>query len=372
MSMTSRRVPVADPRASYLAHKPEIDAAIAAVLDRGSYILGEEVAKFEEEFAAYIGGRAAVGVGSGTDALELALRACGIGADDAVLTVTNTAVATVAAIDRIGAEAVFADVDSRTFTIDCADAEERFARHTGKPIRAIIPVHLYGHPAPMEDVARFASAHGLMVIEDCAQSPGASIAGRRTGSFGTAAAFSFYPTKNLGAIGDGGMVVTGDPAVAERVRLLRQYGWEQRYVSETRGWNSRLDELQAAVLRVKLRYLDGENERRRSIATAYRDALRATDVTPPFVAAGCVHVYHQFVIRSQRRDAVRRMLGDCGIDTAVLYPVPIHRQPAYRDRRRAPLPVTESIAEEIFSIPLFADLQQSEVDRVVEALRLLE
>jgi dTDP-4-amino-4,6-dideoxygalactose transaminase len=224
----------------------------------------------------------------------------------------------------------------------------------------------------MEDVARFASSRGIAVIEDCAQSHGASIAGRRTGSFGAAAAFSFYPTKNLGALGDGGAVVTNDAAVAERVRLLRQYGWQQRYVSETRGWNSRLDELQAAVLRVKLRYLDAENERRRSIAMTYSDALRETDVTPPFVAPDCAHVYHQFVVRAKRREACRRALSERGIDTAVLYPVPIHRQPAYRDLRHAPLPVTESIAGEIFSIPLFAHLEQSEIDRVVAALRLLE
>ena len=357
-----------NPRASYLAHKEEIDAAIARVLDRGSYILGEEVARFEEEFAAYVGAEAAIGVASGTDALELALRACGVGPDDAVLTVANTAVATVAAIDRIGAEAVFADVDARTFTIDCADAEERIERHSGKPIRAIVPVHLYGHPAAMEEVARLASARGLAVVEDCAQSHGASIGGRRTGSFGAAAAFSFYPTKNLGALGDGGMVVTSDAAIAGRVRLLRQYGWQQRYVSETRGWNSRLDELQAAILRIKLRHLDAENERRRFIASKYADALRATTVTPPFVQRGCTHVFHQFVVRTKQREAFRKTFAEQGIDTAVLYPVPIHLQPAYRSPRRTPLPVTEMIVDEIVSVPIFPQMAGSEIDRVVEIL----
>lgn len=358
-----------NPRASYLAHKEEIDAAIARVLDRGSYILGEEVARFEEEFAAYVGAEAAIGVASGTDALELALRACGVGPDDAVLTVANTAVATVAAIDRIGAEAVFADVDARTFTIDCADAEERIERHSGKPIRAIVPVHLYGHPAAMEEVARLASARGLAVVEDCAQSHGASIGGRRTGSFGAAAAFSFYPTKNLGAYGDGGAVITGDAALADRLRRLRNYGQVDRYHHAERGQNSRLDELQAALLSVKLAHLDGHNEVRRALAASY--SSRLAGVVTPICGPGAEPVYHLYVVRHGERDRLMDELKTRGIGTLIHYPVPVHLQPGYRDLGPAPgaLPVTERIAGEILSLPLYVGLGAEAQDEVAKAVR---
>jgi dTDP-4-amino-4,6-dideoxygalactose transaminase len=359
--MATDRIPVANPRASYLAHKDEIDGAIAAVLERGQFILGEEVSRFEEEFAAYVGASFAIGVASGTDALEIALRACGIGAGDAVLTVSNTAVATVAAIERTGAAVVFADVDEATYTIDPESIERTITAYEGAPIRAIVPVHLYGHPAPMRRIVEIASAHGLRIIEDCAQAHGASIGGRRVGTFGDAAAFSFYPTKNLGALGDGGAVVTNDAAIAERIRAFRQYGWRERYVSEIRGWNSRLDELQAAVLRVKLRYLEGENDRRRAIANAY-------GVAP--IAAGCRHVFHQYVVRSARRDAFRRVMSDRGIDTAILYPVPVHLQPAYL--ARVSLPVTERLSREIVSLPVFPELTDFDVARICDALREVE
>ncbi|HEY2090567.1 MAG TPA: DegT/DnrJ/EryC1/StrS family aminotransferase [Thermoanaerobaculia bacterium] len=367
--MAADRIPVANPRAAYLAHKDEIDGAIAAVLDRGRYILGEEVARFEEDFAAYLGTQFAIGVASGTDAVEIALRACGIGAGDAVLTVSNTAVATVAAIEHTGAEVVFADVDAASYTIDPESIEKTIASHRGTPVRAIVAVHLYGHPAPMGRIAEIAAAHGLRIVEDCAQAHGASIGAQRTGTFGDAAAFSFYPTKNLGSLGDGGAVVTHDPAIAERVRAYRQYGWRERYVSESRGWNSRLDELQAAVLRMKLRYLESENDRRRTIAAAFDGAL-SSSLSAPRVAPACRHVYHQYVLRTDRREAFRRFMDDRGIDTAILYPVPVHRQPAYLSR--VSLPLTESLAGEIVSVPVFPELTDPEVARICDALRKVQ
>jgi dTDP-4-amino-4,6-dideoxygalactose transaminase len=365
--MLLERIPVASPRAAYLAQKAEIDAAIAAVLGRGSLILGDEVARFEEELAAYLGVRFAIGVASGTDAIELALRGCGIGAGDAVITVSNTAVATVAAIERTGAEAVFVDVDAASFTIDPELVEAAIARHAGNPIRAVVPVHLYGHPAAMGEIMRIAAARGLRIVEDCAQAHGASCGGGRVGSFGAAGAFSFYPTKNLGALGDGGAVVTNDPQLAERVRAYRQYGWRERYVSESRGWNSRLDEIQAACLRVKLRHLDSDNARRRGIAASFGEAIGSGDgLTPPSELPRCEHVYHQYVVRVRHRDAFQRFMSDRGIDTSVLYPVPIHQQPAYR--ADFSLPRTETLAKEIVSIPIYPQLTDCEIERISEAL----
>jgi dTDP-4-amino-4,6-dideoxygalactose transaminase len=365
--MSSERIPVASPRAAYLAQKEEIDGAIEAVLARGVYVLGEEVARFEAEFAAYAGTRFAIGVASGSDALELALRACGIGAGDAVITVANTAVATVAAIERTGAEAVFVDVDPQTFTIDATRIDDAIAAHRGNAVRAIVPVHLYGHPAGMPAILQIAAAHDLKIVEDCAQAHGASCDGILVGTFGSASAFSFYPTKNLGALGDGGAVVTNDEGVAERVRAYRQYGWRERYVSESRGWNSRLDELQAACLRVKLRRLDADNARRRRIAASFSSVIESSGVlNAPIESPGCKHVYHQYVVRTRRRDSFQRFMSDVGIDTAVLYPVPIHQQPAYR--AAVLLPRTEELANEIVSVPVFPQLTDDELERICDAL----
>lgn len=267
----------ADPGANYRAHRAEIDVAIHRVLDSGWFILGREVASFEQEFALYLDARFAVGVASGTDALHLALRACGIGPGDVVLTVSHTAVATVAAIELAGAVPLLVDIDPLTFNIDAERVEDTLKsidRGDGPSprgrVRAIIPVHLYGQPADMAAIIRVAARYGLKVIEDCAQAHGASIDGRKVGSWGNAAAFSFYPTKNLGALGDGGAIVTNDSEIADRVRLLREYGWRDRYVSSEVGMNSRLDEIQAAVLRVKLLNLDQENDRRRDNRSVVR------------------------------------------------------------------------------------------------------
>ena len=378
-------IPQTDPKANYLAHKAEIDAAIARVLDSGWYILGREVAAFEEEFAAYIGMRHAIGVASGTDALNLALRACGIGPGDAVITVSHTAVATVAAIELAGATPVLVDIDPVTFTMDphCLEDEikKRQVRRSSLRLRpgqalvvgrlkAVIPVHLYGHPADMPAILEIARRYDLHVIEDCAQSHGATLNGRKTGTWGDVAAFSFYPTKNLGAFGDGGAVITDDPQWAQRARLLRQYGWRERYVSEIPGLNTRLDELQAAILRVKLHYLDGENVRRRNIAQAYTRLLADTGLTLPICRPGAEHAYHQYVVRASQRDALQAYLREQGIGTLVHYPQPVHLQPAYANRlaTSGTLPHSERAATEVLSLPMYPELTDRQVAHTAEVI----
>lgn len=358
-------IPQSDPRANYLAHKAEIDAAIAGVLEGGWYILGREVEAFEREFAAYLGVAHVVGVASGTDALHLSLRACGVGPGDEVVTVSHTAVATVAAIELAGATPVLVDIDPVTFTIDCNCLEELLRNRRSARLKAIVPVHLYGRPANMPAVMEIASRHGLQAIEDCAQSHGAAIHGRKTGAWGDIAAFSFYPTKNLAALGDGGAVATNDPALAGRARLLREYGWRERYVSQVAGMNSRLDEVQAAILRVKLRYLDCDNARRRELADAYGAALAGSGLILPRPEAGSVHIYHQYVVRSAHRDALRTTLRDHGAGSLIHYPVPIHLQPAYRDRlQHGMMARTEEAAREVLSLPMFPELTLDQVNTV--------
>jgi dTDP-4-amino-4,6-dideoxygalactose transaminase len=363
-------VPQSDPKAGYLAHRSEIDAAIKRVLESGWYILGREVAAFEQAFAAYVGVSHAIGVGSGTDALELSLRACGVGPGDIVFTVSHTAVATVAAIELVGATPVFVDIDPATYTMDPNSLEIAMARPSaGKP-KAVIPVHLYGQPADMPAITELAHRYSLYVIEDCAQSHGATLAGRMTGGWGDIAAFSFYPTKNLGAFGDGGMVVTNDASLAERVRLLRQYGWRRRYVSDVPGGNSRLDELQAAILRVKLSYLDSENSRRRDLEGLYDTLLNGAGLSLPTTRSGALHVYHQYVVRSSQRDMLAAHLKQEGIGTIIHYPVPIHQQPAYLGRlpEVVALPHTERAASEILSMPMYPQLTEAQVRRVCEVV----
>ncbi|OPY27800.1 MAG: UDP-4-amino-4-deoxy-L-arabinose--oxoglutarate aminotransferase [Methanocella sp. PtaU1.Bin125] len=350
------------PLASYLARKGEIDAAIQGVLDRGMYIMGDEVASFEDEFSRYLGVKAAIGVGNGTDALQIALKACGVGPGDEVVTVSHTAVATVAAIVLCGADPVLVDVDPETYTMDVRRLREALTKKT----RAVIPVHLYGHPADMGAILDIAEDSGLYVIEDCAQSHGATLNGRKTGVFGDIAAFSFYPTKNLGAFGDGGIIATADPGLAGRARLLREYGWKRRYISEIHGQNSRLDELQAAILRVKLRHLDEDNGRRRTIAGQYCRLLDGKGYVLPIERKGVEHVYHQYVLRTVRRDRLKEYLADHGVGTAVHYPVPVHLQPAFAGMRirRLPLGVTENICGQILSLPMHPYLSTAEVENV--------
>jgi dTDP-3-amino-3,4,6-trideoxy-alpha-D-glucose transaminase len=359
-------IPAANPRAQYLSHQREIDAAIAAALDGNRYILGPQTRSFEAEFAGYLGVKFGVGVGSGTEALHLAIRACEIGPGDEVITVSHTAVATVAAIELAGATPVLVDIDPRTYTLD----PDRLAAAITPRTKAIIPVHLYGGPADLDPILKIARQHQLKVIEDCAQAHGALYRDRRVGSWGDVAIFSFYPTKNLGAIGDGGLVATNDPVLAEKLDLLRQYGWRERYVSEVAGWNTRLDELQAAILRVKLRYLDQDNARRRELAAVYDEQLQNV-VTTPVEAPHARHVYHLYVVRHPQRDGLIKYLGDQGIGAAIHYPVPIHLQPAYRGRLgdTGSLPETERAAQEILSLPMYPELTEAEVQTVAQAIR---
>lgn len=359
-------VPLLDLHRQIEAMRPEIEAAIAGVLDRGWFILGQEVTRFEAEFAAYCGVKYAVGVASGTDALHLALRAVGVGPGHDVITVANAGVPGVAAIELAGGRPVFVDVDPVTHTMDPALVEAAITPQA----RAILPVHLYGHPADMDPIMEIARRHGLAALEDAAQAHGASYKGRRVGSIGHVSCFSFYPTKNLGAYGDGGAVVTDDPHLAERVRRLRQYGWEKQYYSATRGVNSRLDELQAAILRAKLRHLEAWNARRRQIAARYNALLGGSPLVLPAEAPDAVHVYHLYVVRSERRDALREGLRRAGVGTAIHYPLPAHLQEAYRDLgwRPGSLPVTERLAGEVLSLPMFPELTDEEIEQVVAAV----
>ncbi len=354
----------ADPRASYLAARAEIDAAIQRVMLSGQYILGPEIAAFEKEFADWLGTPGAVGVANGTDALELALRAAGIGPGDKVVTVANTVTATVSAIGASGATPVFVDVDPATLLLNL-DALEKLLTETRDPrIKAVIPVHLYGQAVDMPRLMGLAAKHRLLIIEDSAQAHGSLVGGRKAGTWGHLAAFSFYPTKNLGALGDAGAVTGRDPVLLDQVRLLRQYGWHKRYVSDLPGRNSRLDEIQAAILRVRLTRLDTENVRRQEIAGQYLDALKGSPLRLPQVAEGRTHCWHQFVVRTPRREELRAHLEKKGIHCGVLYPVPVHRQPAYHDASLH-LPQTEQACAEVLSLPLHPGLTNDDVARVI-------
>jgi dTDP-4-amino-4,6-dideoxygalactose transaminase len=374
-----------NPREQYLAHRGEIDAAIDKVLTNGRYILGPEVEAFEREFADYCGVKHAVGVGSGTEALHIALAAMGITNGDEVITTAHTAVATASAIRLCGATPIFVDIDPKTWTLDPRLIEEAITPKT----KAIVPVHIYGQPADLAPILEL----GVPVLEDCAQAHGAMYGGRRVGSMGVLGAFSFYPTKNLGAIGDGGAVVTDSDELAHRMRLLREYGWAERYDSSSDGWTSRLDELQAAILRVKLRHLDDDNARRRAIAKRYDEALGEqtgvsaphtaeqpgvsaphtaawcstdTPVCVPFVRDDVEHVYHLYVVTTDRRDELQQHLRERGIGALVHYPVAVHKQPAYATSDS--LPNTERAARTVLSLPMYPELTADEQSQVIEAV----
>jgi dTDP-4-amino-4,6-dideoxygalactose transaminase len=353
-----------------LSSRSALDEAIHRVLRSGRYILGEETAAFERQFADYIGVPYAVGVGNGTEALHLALRGLGIGPGHEVITVSHTAVATVAAVEMCGAAPVLVDIQRDSYTMDPSLLEKARSSRT----RAIVPVHLYGQPCDLEAVTRFAEKHGLFVIEDCAQSHGALYQGQRTGSRGHAAAFSFYPTKNLGCLGDGGAITTRDPSLYEKLRALRQYGWDENRISQRPGWNSRLDELQAAVLCVKLAHLEESNHRRLQIARSYDELLgRIPGLALPSQTPGTTHVYHQYVVRCPEHSVRNRLmahLSERGIQTAVHYPVPVHMQQANSHRLPGPrsLPVTEEVCPKILSLPLFPELTDEQVGRVAKTI----
>ncbi len=364
--MTSRAViPVTDPGAQYQVFSQQIEVAIRRVLDSGYYILGPEVEAFENEFAEYIGTQFAIGVANGTDALSLALRALDIGPGDEVITVSHTAVATVAAIEQAGATPVLIDVEPGFLTLDPALLEQSLTDRT----RAVVPVHLYGQAADITRIQDFCHTHGLALVEDVSQAHGARYDGGRLGSFGDISIFSCYPTKNLGALGDAGIVVTNDRALADRVRRLRQYGWVDRNFSIEPGVNSRLDEVQAAILRVKLPYLDANNERRREIATSYSDAFRGLRIEVPQVRDKNEHVFHLYVAQVDDRDAFRDRLFTAGVQTAIHYPLPIHRQPAYLERLRiaTSMSVTDRAAGRILSLPVFPELSTESSDFVARA-----
>jgi dTDP-4-amino-4,6-dideoxygalactose transaminase len=369
-------IPQANPGAGYRALKAEIDEAVARALSSGWYILGNELGAFETEFAAWLGVQAVIGCGNGTDAIALALRGLGIGAGATVVTVSHTAVATVAAIEMTGATPLLIDIDPAHYTMD-ADALCTVLETPPPglpPIRAVVPVHLYGQPADLDRIVPLCRQHGVALIEDCAQAHGARLHGRRVGTFGDAATFSFYPTKNLGALGDGGAVAVSDPDLASRIAALRQYGWYQHYVSDAVGVNSRLDELQAAILRVKLRHLDDQNARRVQIARAYTGALAGSALLPPRQRDDADHVYHLYVARSPDRDRLQAKLKDNGVGTGIHYPVPVHRQPAYAGRVAlgpSGCRETEAAAREILSLPVYPELTDAEVATVCAGLKAL-
>lgn len=355
-------IPPANPGFGYRRRMREIDEAVSRVLASGWYIFGQELECFEREFATYLDVCHVVGVANGTDAIELALRASGIDKGDLVITVANTAVATVAAIERLGALPYFVDIDPSSMVMS-SDALSLALEGEAHRARAVVPVHLYGHPAAMAKIMEIAKCHDLVVVEDCAQAHGASIGGKKVGSFGQLAAFSFYPTKNLGACGDGGCVATNDQALAEKLRMLQQYGWRERYISEIPGLNSRLDEIQAAILRVKLPHLDADNARRNQIARLYAENLHSLPLQLPEVEVGVKHVYHQYVIQLDRRDELLNKLRQSGVGVAVLYPQPIHLQPAYSHsiEGRSNLTFTEKAACQILSLPVYPELEDWQI-----------
>jgi dTDP-4-amino-4,6-dideoxygalactose transaminase len=358
-------IPQVSPKAAYESVKAEINAGVARVLESGWYLQGEEVKAFEAEFAAWNDLAQVVGVGNGTDALELALRVFDIGQGDEIIAPTHTATATIAAIELTGATPVLVDIDDQTYTLDVAAVRQAITSRT----RAIIPVHLYGHPADLDSLLSIAREHNLKLLEDCAQAHGALYHGKRVGSVGDITAFSFYPTKNLGALGDGGAVGSTTPAYIERARAIAQYGWHQRYISDEVGMNTRLDELQAVILRAKLRTLDADTQRRVSIADRYTAALKGK-VTVPYVAEGCDPVYHLYVIRHPQRDALRQHLSAKQVGTAIHYPLPNHLQPAYKGRlgEVGSFPIAERITQEILSLPLYPELTDEQVDYVIDAV----
>uniref|UniRef100_UPI0038B56E91 DegT/DnrJ/EryC1/StrS family aminotransferase n=1 Tax=Siccirubricoccus phaeus TaxID=2595053 RepID=UPI0038B56E91 len=369
-------IPQANPGAGYQAQKAEIDAAIARALGSGWYILGKEGEAFEREFAAWLGTTRAVGCANGTDALALILRGMGIGEGSTVATVSHTAVATVAAIEMAGATPLLLDIDPDTYTMDPDELAAVLEDPPPglPPVRAAIAVHLYGQACDLGPMLEACSRAGVALIEDCAQAHGATLHGRKLGTLGAAAAFSLYPTKNLGALGDGGVLATEDFELADRIAAIRQYGWKERYISAMVGVNSRLDEVQAAILRVKLTALDAGNAKRREIAARYDAALAGGPVAPPERRAGAEHVFHQYVLRSPERAALMAALKAQGIGTGIHYPAPVHLQPAYEGRVAlgpAGCAETARAAQEVFSLPMYPELTEEQIERVCAALATL-
>jgi dTDP-4-amino-4,6-dideoxygalactose transaminase len=360
-------IPLVDLRAQHVAIAAEVEDAVCQVMRRGDFILGKDVESFEAEFAAYCRVGQAVGVDSGLSALELGLRALGVGPGDEVITPANSFIASSSAISFTGATPIWVDCDPETYCIDVDAARRAVTKRT----KAVMPVHLYGQPADMDAVQAMAADHGLKVVEDACQAHGARFGGRRAGSLGDFAAFSFYPAKNLGAYGDAGILTTNDVELADRVRLMRNYGQRRKYDHATMAWNRRLDTIQAAVLLVKLRHLDGWNEARRRHAARYDQLLAGCGLTLPRAGPQVEHVFHQYVVQAPGRDVVAAALADRGIATGMHYPIPIHLQEAYHGLGvgRGSFPVTEEAAGRLLSLPMYPELRPDQVERVAEELR---
>jgi dTDP-4-amino-4,6-dideoxygalactose transaminase len=361
-------IPFVDLKKQYQTLKPVMDLAIGSVIERGAFVMGKEHNEFENEFAAYIGAKYCMGVSNGTDALEIGLRACGVGPGDEVITVPNTFVATTEAITAVGATIRWVDVDECTYNIDVSKVEAAITSKT----KAILPVHLYGQPADMNSLVSIARKHNLKIIEDCAQAHGAKLNGQKVGTFSDVACFSFYPGKNLGAYGDAGAVLTNDDHIADRARLLRNHGSREKYIHEIEGYCRRMDNLQAAVLRVKLPHLDGWNARRREAAARYDNLLKnVPGVVVPYIMAGAEPVYHLYVVQVPQRDRVRAALQAEGIETGIHYPIPLHQQPAYAHLKHDAndFPVSAMLGPRILSLPMFPEISGSQIEAVVDALR---
>ena len=373
-------IPVSDPKRGMTALKEEIMSAISRVIDSGWYILGGEVSAFEEQFARYIGVKHAVSVASGTDALTLSLMALGIGPGDGVITVPNSAFPTATAISRAGGRPLFVDVDKDSRTMD-PELLEKFLKSEGiekERVKGIIPVHLYGQPADMDaikaiksiaEIDQIAEGEGLFIIEDCAQAHGTLYKGKKVGTLGDIAAFSFYPTKNLPALGDAGIVVTASDDLAEKVKALRNYGQRERYIHDDVGMNSRMDDIQAVVLGLRLKNLDSDNQRRREIAKRYTESIKGDFVLPQEMEYAH-HVYHLYVIETEKREALIDYLKDVGVGFGIHYPRPIHLQDAYKDLgyTRGNFPVSEKLSDTVISLPLFPELRDDEVSEVINLL----
>jgi dTDP-4-amino-4,6-dideoxygalactose transaminase len=363
--MNENPIPMIDPGAEYRSLKSEIDAAVGRVLASGRYVLGPEGEALERELAAYTGAAHAVGVNSGTDALHLALVACGVGPGDEVIVPAFTFFASAEAVSYTGATPVFADVDAATFNLNVDSLKKSITSKT----KAVIAVHLFGQCAALDEISRTCKENGLVLVEDVAQALGADYDGRRAGSWGDFGCFSFYPTKNLAAAGDAGLITTNDRKHDETLRMLRHHGSRKTYLHERVGWNSRLDELQAAVLRVKLAHLDRFNQARRAVAGLYRKRLDGKDLILPAEHGRGTHVYHQFTVRSSKRDALRDALARESIAASVVYPIPLHRQPAYEAAGRGlSLPVSEKISGEVLSLPINPLLDATSIDRICQVL----
>ena len=360
-------IPLVDLQAQYHSIQPEIDAAMRRVVESAQFIMGPDVAAFEAQFAAWCGAAHCVGVGSGTAALELVLRALGIGPGDEVITVAHTFIATAEAISAVGATPVFVDIDPLTYNLD----PDAFAVAITARTRAVMPVHLYGQPADMSRIRAIAAQHDLAVVEDAAQAHGAMWAGTKVGGLGNAACFSFYPGKNLGAYGDAGAVVTNDAQLAAQVRSLRNHGRRSKYLHDQVGFGHRIDTLQAAILGAKLPFLTGWTEARRRLAARYDELLQYTGLTLPYVAQAANPVWHLYVVRTPERDELLQDLEANGIGAGVHYPVPLHLQPAYAGLgyQKGSLPVTESVASTCLSLPLYPEMSEAQQDRVVAAVR---